>query len=142
VKKLIQSLLLLTATSALVAAPVYAGGKVLTNKSGMTLYTFDKDKNGTSVCYGPCAEKWPPFLAASDAKVKKGWGVITRKDGSKQWTFNNQPLYTWIGDTKAGDQNGDGVGGVWHVAKKSKSSSYSSGYKSSSYKSSYYSSDY
>ncbi|MGH1486478.1 MAG: COG4315 family predicted lipoprotein [Cellvibrionaceae bacterium] len=136
-KKLTQSLMLVAATTFLASATAYAGGQTLTNKAGMTLYTFDKDKDGVSVCYGPCAEKWPPFIAAADAKVKKGWGVTARKDGSKQWTFNNQPLYTWVGDTKAGDKNGDGVGGVWHVAEKMKAKSAS---KKGGYGKSYYSS--
>ncbi len=118
---------------------VFAGsGSILTDKSGMTLYTFDKDKAGESVCYGACAEKWPPFIAGEYAKAKKGWGIISRKDGSKQWTYNDQPLYTWVGDTKAGDTTGDGVKGVWHVAKKIKAKSAS--YSQSSYSS--YSSDY
>ena len=30
-------------------------GKVLTNSTGMTLYTFDKDAGGKSACNGPCA---------------------------------------------------------------------------------------
>ena len=88
----------------------------LTDGNGMTLYTFDKDKQGESVCYGACAVSWPPFLVGENAKTKKGFDVITRKDGSKQWTYKNQPLYTWVGDSKPGDTNGDGVQGVWHVA--------------------------
>jgi predicted lipoprotein with Yx(FWY)xxD motif len=27
------------------------------------------------------------------------------------------PLYLWQGDKKPGDITGDGVGGVWHLAK-------------------------
>jgi len=134
-----QTLLLaLTFTSALLAGNVYAGEKILTNKTGMTLYTFDKDSKDASVCYGPCAAKWPPYTAASDAEVKESWGTISRKDGSKQWTFKGQPLYTWIGDTKAGDTTGDGVGGVWHTAKKvAIKTSSSNNYGKSSYSPSY-----
>jgi predicted lipoprotein with Yx(FWY)xxD motif len=117
-KKNTQILLMaLTFTITVLAGNVYAGEKILTNKAGMTLYTFDKDSEGNSVCYGPCAVKWPPYAAASDATAKQDWEITTRKDGSKQWAFNGQPLYTWIGDTKAGDNTGDGVGGVWHTAK-------------------------
>ncbi len=105
------------------SATAYAG-ESLTNKDGMTLYTFDKDKENESVCYGGCAIKWPPYIAKAGAKLKAGWGLVERKDGSQQWTYNDQPLYTWIGDTKVGDTTGDGVGGVWHTAKKSKSASY------------------
>ena len=94
---------------------------LLTDKSGMTLYTFDKDSNGQSNCYDGCAVKWPPFIAGKDAKAKQDFGVIDRNDGSKQWTYKDQPLYTWAGDKKKGDTNGDGVGGVWHVVNQASS---------------------
>ncbi|MBB2755062.1 UNVERIFIED_ORG: putative lipoprotein with Yx(FWY)xxD motif [Rhizobium aethiopicum] len=31
--------------------------------------------------------------------------------------WESKPLYTFAGDRKPGDMTGDGVGGVWHVAK-------------------------
>jgi len=34
-----------------------------------------------------------------------------------QWAKDGAPLYFWIGDSATGDTNGDGVGGVWHIAK-------------------------
>lgn len=98
----------------------------------MTLYTFDKDSVNASNCYDLCAEKWPPYTVGNQNHNKAGWGKITRKDGSEQWTFNDRPLYTWVGDTQAGDTNGDGLGGLWHTAKKtvniSKQTSYDYGY--------------
>jgi predicted lipoprotein with Yx(FWY)xxD motif len=33
------------------------------------------------------------------------------------WAYGGKPLYTFAGDKKSGDMNGDGVGQVWHVAK-------------------------
>lgn len=86
----------------------------LTDKNGMTLYTFDKDTAGTSVCYGDCAVKWPPYLADNGASMP-GLTTIERKDGAKQWAKDGKPLYFWMGDNKPGETNGDGVGGVWHV---------------------------
>lgn len=110
------------------ASSVFASdGKVLTDNQGMTLYTFDKDKKGESVCYDGCAAKWPPYVASEYAKGKRGFKVITRKDGTKQWAYKNKPLYTWVGDSAQGDTTGDGVGGVWHTAKKK------SGYSASAY---------
>jgi len=97
-------------------------GAVLTDKSGMTLYTFDKDTKGTSNCYDGCAASWPPYLVTDESAHKGKWDVVVRKDGSKQWAFKGSPLYTWAGDQKAGDMTGDGVGGVWHVVKKGKAS--------------------
>jgi len=104
-KTLIFCLAILTSLSAIAAHHAHR----LADKAGMTLYTFDKDSNGTSNCYGGC----------EGTDVKEGWGMTTRKDGAKQWTYNDQPLYTWVGDQKAGDITGDGVGGVWYIAKKS-----------------------
>jgi hypothetical protein len=34
-----------------------------------------------------------------------------------QWAFDGRPLYYFAGDAKAGDANGDGSGGVWHVVR-------------------------
>lgn len=113
--------------SILGAHSAVADGKILTDNQGMTLYTFDKDKKAESVCYDACATKWPPFVASDYAKGKRGFKVITRKDGTKQWTYKNKPLYTWVGDSAKGDTTGDGVGGVWHVAKKK------AGYSASAY---------
>ncbi len=56
-------------------------------------------------------------MAAADASGKKEYGVITRADGTKQWAYNGAPLYTWVGDSSVGDMTGDGVKGVWHIAK-------------------------
>ena len=72
-KKNTQILLMaLTFTITVLAGNVYAGEKILTNKAGMTLYTFDKDSEGNSVCYGPCAVKWPPYATASHSQTRLG----------------------------------------------------------------------
>ena len=92
---------------------------VLVNPAGMTLYTFDRDVagNGMSVCNGPCATNWPPFMATGSGQSSAAWQVVTRDDGSKQWAYQGKPLYTWIKDAKPGDRTGDGVQNVWKVAK-------------------------
>jgi predicted lipoprotein with Yx(FWY)xxD motif len=92
---------------------------VLTNTSGMTLYTFDKDAagSGKSVCNGPCAQNWPPLMADATAMPMGDWTVATRDDGSKQWAYKGKPLYTWIKDTKSGDRSGDGVANAWRIAR-------------------------
>jgi predicted lipoprotein with Yx(FWY)xxD motif len=98
-------------------APTKAMDGVLTNSAGMTLYTFDKDAGGKSMCNGPCAANWPPLTAAPDAKPAGDYTIITRDDGGKQWAFKGKPLYTWVKDQKPGDKTGDGVNKVWRVAK-------------------------
>lgn len=102
-----------------------AVGKFLTGEDGKTLYTFKKDAANatTSACTGQCATKWPAFELEGSETVTAGPGVtgtiatITRSDDSKkQVTYNGAPLYYYAADTKAGDTNGQGVGGVWFVA--------------------------
>ncbi len=92
-------------------------GEILTDAMGMSLYTFDKDASGVSNCNGDCAKKWPPVTAPAGAKADGELSLVTRKDGSQQWAFKGMPLYLWQGDKKPGDVSGDGVGGVWHLAK-------------------------
>ncbi len=117
--KLLAAIGLLVSSAAWAAAPVQTAGDVLTGTNGMTLYTFDKDAagSGKSVCNGPCAVNWPPLAAAADAKAEGDFSIITRDDGAKQWAFKGKPLYFWVKDQKPGDQTGQGVNGVWHVAK-------------------------
>jgi predicted lipoprotein with Yx(FWY)xxD motif len=94
-----------------------AKGKVLTDSKGMTLYVFDKDSDGKSVCNGPCATNWPPLMVIGDAKADGAYTIVIRDDGSKQWAYKGKPLYTWIKDTKAGDISGDGfLNNAWHIA--------------------------
>jgi predicted lipoprotein with Yx(FWY)xxD motif len=48
-------------------------GKTLVDYKGMTLYVFDKDAGGKSMCNGRCAENWPALMASADAKASGGW---------------------------------------------------------------------
>lgn len=91
-------------------------GMVLGDAKGMTLYTFDEDMKGMSMCTGTCAQNWPPLAAGADAKPMGDWTIVNRQDGTKQWAYKSKPLYTFINDTKPGDTAGNDVGGVWHVA--------------------------
>ena len=94
-----------------------SNGAVLADAKGMTLYTFDKDAGGKSMCNGPCATNWPPLMAESGAMAEGKFSVITRDDGSKQWAVDGKPVYRWKNDKAPGDTTGDGFNGVWHVAK-------------------------
>ncbi len=92
-------------------------GSILVNSHGMTLYLSDADSSGKSNCTGSCASAWPPLTGAATvgagADVSK-LSTITRSDGSKQLAYNGHPLYTWTGDSKAGDTTGQGTNG-FHV---------------------------
>ena len=93
-------------------------GKTFVDAKGMTLYTFDKDAGGKSMCNGPCAENWPPLAAADDAKPTADLTVVVRDDGKKMWAYKGKPLYTFKNDTAPGETKGDGfLNGAWHMAK-------------------------
>lgn len=107
-------------TAALPVTPpaVKIAGDRLTDKTGMTLYTFDKDVagSGASACVNACADAWPPLFAADAAKAMGDFGVVNRNDGRKQWSYKGKPLHLSVGDRQAGDTTGNGKGGVWHTA--------------------------
>ena len=95
-------------------------GRVLANAKGMTLYWFARDTGTRSRCTGSCAAYWPPVtgtaVAADGTSLPKGFGTIKRPDGQTQATYDGHPLYTYAGDTAAGQLNGDGLrasGGRW-----------------------------
>jgi len=97
-------------------------GTVLTNAAGFTLYTFQADKGSTSVCYGACAQFWPPVIGtahlAAGQKINGHFGTTTRKDGKVQVTYDGHPLYTYAGDSSPGATNGQGqntFGALWWV---------------------------
>jgi predicted lipoprotein with Yx(FWY)xxD motif len=98
-------------------------GTILTDGNGRTLYFFDTDKpiKPQSSCTGQCVKAWPIVTGSAGSTVGAGvdatkLGHIVRADGQTQLTYNNWPLYTFSGDTAAGDTNGQGIGGTWHVA--------------------------
>jgi predicted lipoprotein with Yx(FWY)xxD motif len=109
--------LAMSAGAAVAAEPAKIAGGMWTDAKGMTLYIFDKDEAGKSNCYDKCATNWPPLKAGADAKADGDWTVVERTDGTKMWAYKGHPLYSFIGDKKAGDVAGDGKAGVWHVAK-------------------------
>ncbi len=92
---------------------------ILTNAQGMTLYYRTSD-TATSVCSGGCASAWPPLLAngsstpTSSASLPGKLSAVTDANGS-QCAYNGHVLYTFSGDSAAGQTNGEGVGGVWFV---------------------------
>lgn len=92
-------------------------GKTIVDGKGMTLYVFDKDTPAVSNCYKECEARWPIMKAGSKDKPQGEFGIIVRSNGDRQWAYKGQPLYLWVKDMKPGDTTGDGVKGVWHVAK-------------------------
>ncbi len=101
-------------------------GQILITAQRRTLYHFSLDRNGKIGCTGACLKFWFPLVVAKGTAtaavapgIGKGIGVITRGAGRWQVTYKGHPLYTFIGDQKAGQTTGQGYkdfGGVWTVA--------------------------
>lgn len=95
-------------------------GTLLTGPTGLTLYTFAKDAPEVSNCEGVCATNWPPLLLSEVPRLPAGlsgkFSLISRKDGQTQLSYDGAALYSWKGDAKPGDINGQGFMNVWHAA--------------------------
>ncbi len=112
----------MTAALAPAAGQTADAGGLLRDKSGRTLYVFDKDAGGESRCFDACATAWPPFMAAAGAQAAAGPGGLTLHTragatAAQQWGWQGRPLYYYAGDQQPGDAKGDGVGGSWHVVR-------------------------
>jgi predicted lipoprotein with Yx(FWY)xxD motif len=104
-------------------------GKVLATRDGQTLYRRDgfifqsggghglrrgqpprpavgRDL-GTDPRCTDCLAHWHPYLAPADAQPQGFWDIATRADGKKQWVYQGYALWTFDGDKKPGDINGN-----------------------------------
>jgi len=97
------------------------GATVLTRTNGHTLYSLSVETHGRFVCTNGCLGTWKPLVVTRGTKPKGPvkLGTIRRPDGKTQVTFKGRPLYSFNGDSKAGEANGEGFKdvGTWHAAK-------------------------
>lgn len=90
-------------------------GMVLVDSTGMTLYFLKGETAAAIKCTGSCATEWPPLTVTSGVQPTVGSGVpgqvgtVQRPDGSLQVTYDDKPLYTFVGDSGAGQATGQGV---------------------------------
>jgi predicted lipoprotein with Yx(FWY)xxD motif len=93
---------------------------VLVTTAQRTLYTLSAERRGRFVCVKGCLSFWTPLTVAAGRTPSgaAGLGAVTRPGGTRQVTFRGLPLYTFNGDHRRGDANGEGVKdvGVWHAA--------------------------
>ncbi len=106
-------------------------GTYLSDKDGRSLYFFATDANGQASCTGGCEAVWPAFNVDNLTADKLGagltlsdFGTITTASAKKQLTYKGWPLYYYAPNVNgantlesAGKTTGDGVGGVWFIAK-------------------------
>jgi predicted lipoprotein with Yx(FWY)xxD motif len=111
------------ATGTVVALRQTAIGTILVDSRGRTLYLFEKDRNGVSMCNTACMSYWPALT--SHATPHAGQGVkqsllqLSRAhNGVRQVTYAGHPLYTFVGDKRAGQTAGEGLsnfGAEWYA---------------------------
>ncbi|WP_223507152.1 hypothetical protein [Pseudomonas sp. GL-RE-29] len=114
-KALLVTAALTLPTMAFAADPAMMKDGMMVDHKGMTLYTFDKDSGGKSMCNDECAKNWPPLMAPAGATASGKWSVIKRVDGTSQYAYDGKPMYTFVKDEKPGDMKGDKMKDVWHV---------------------------
>ncbi|MCH0539745.1 hypothetical protein I3F58_09245 [Streptomyces sp. MUM 203J] len=102
-------------------------GDIVVDRKGMTVYRFTKDNAWPmkTACTGDCLEKWPAVapvdkndtegIVFEGSGANRGYVTFKRPDGIQQQTIDCWPLYTFAGDKKPGDTNGQGVGGSWYA---------------------------
>ena len=99
-------------------------GRIVVSGRGMTAYFYDLDRanSGKSVCSGACATYWRAITSVTSKPIVSGISgkvstipVAKGAHGKRQITINGRPIYTYVLDKAAGDVNGQGAQGVWHV---------------------------
>jgi len=97
-------------------------GSMLFDSNERAIYIFEKDPRGDSVCYGECAEAWPPVFTEGEPRAGGGvqdalLGIVKRRDGRLQVTYAGKPLYFYAheepGEVRCHNVNLNG--GLWWV---------------------------
>jgi predicted lipoprotein with Yx(FWY)xxD motif len=109
--------------ASLVSTKTSSLGTFLVDGNGRTLYLWDADHGSMSTCTAACAQAWPPLTTTATPKASGAvkaslLGTTKRADGSREVTYAGHPLYTFAGDTQAGQTTGQGsnsFGAPWWV---------------------------
>jgi predicted lipoprotein with Yx(FWY)xxD motif len=105
---------------------------IVVDVHGNTLYRLTGDTPRHVLCTHrrvmglDCLVIWKPLTvrSSSTSAIKAGSGVsgaltlLRRGRNSYQVVLRGMPLYTYVGDSRRGDVNGEGIrsfGGVWHT---------------------------
>lgn len=98
-----------------------SGGTMLATPAGLTLYYLSGETAGHLICTSSgCLSAWHPLTVTAGATPAgaASLGTIARTGGTTQVTLAGKPLYTFSGDSSAGQTNGAGVKdvGTWTPA--------------------------
>lgn len=103
-------------------------GTIVVGAHGRTAYVFDLDHAGThtSACTGACLRAWTKLTFRGTARSRVAVSGVTGRVGSipagtglRQVTLDGWPLYYFVGDSAAGQVNGQASGGTWWVLRPS-----------------------
>jgi predicted lipoprotein with Yx(FWY)xxD motif len=106
------------------AGQVRGLGTIVTDGLGFTLYIYQPDHQGPSVCTGVCAVQWPPLVLPRGVRHPVAGpgvnpallGTAPRVGGVLQVTYNRWPLYLWQADLSPGQATGQAEDmGAWYV---------------------------
>jgi predicted lipoprotein with Yx(FWY)xxD motif len=101
-----------------------SAGSVLVDASGRPLYVNDQERAGSVLCTGDCLSFWSPVTVSGTPQAGSlpgTLGVVTRKNGTRQVTYDGKLLYSFTLDSPGkvtGDGFRDAFGGqrfTWHV---------------------------
>jgi predicted lipoprotein with Yx(FWY)xxD motif len=110
-------------SGAIIALRKTAIGTILVDSRGHTLYLFEKDRNGISTCNTACMSYWPALTSRGTPHAGKGVQQSLLRlgrahNGVRQVTYAGHPVYTFVGDKRAGQTAGEGLsnfGADWYA---------------------------
>ncbi|WP_078651338.1 hypothetical protein [Streptomyces xylophagus] len=107
-------------TTSVTARAVNGMGIVVTDDKGLVLYRYDKDEPNPSkwTCSGACTKTWIPVIVPESVQtsgVEQSLLGTVHRNGETQLTLAGWPLYRYVGDTEAGQANGQGKDKEWYA---------------------------
>lgn len=100
-------------------------GKIVVSRSGLTLFTFTRDRARTDACVriSGCSAVWPVLTSSGKLSAGKGLrssllSTIRLPNGARQVSYDGHALYTYSLSTRPGDISYVGAnefGGRWYA---------------------------
>ncbi len=90
-------------------------GRLLTTDKNFSVYAYGEDTSTVSMCDAECARTWIPVSAPAMAREQGEWSIIERSPGVRQWAFRENPLYTYVLDSRSWSLEGSDIPGWSNV---------------------------